>query len=139
MCAHGVLDGQRVHPENVRHFLHLVVVRFAQADPDERIVPEHFDLAHFVQGRGVAEFPGQPVAFGVDGAVDQRLVGGVRLRIGALFARLVRERPKRFGQCVKTLEHIHLRSLRRSDRAVLHATRPGGPKRDDPVAGQKPR
>ena len=40
--VHGVLDGQRVQAENLGHRLHLVLVGFVQADPDERLLAAGF-------------------------------------------------------------------------------------------------
>ncbi len=128
MGAHRVFHGQRVQAENVGHLLHLGLAGFAQAHPDEAFVPLRFDLAHLVQGGGVTDLAGQPVAVGVDGAVDERLLGRSRARLRFGF---LREGPKRFGQCVESLEHIHLPSSAGTDQAVLHATRPGCSKPDD--------
>ena len=70
--VHGVLDGQRVQAENLGHRLHLVVVGFVQADPDEGRLAACFEFADLRQGRRVRVLAGQPGSIDVDGAVDHR-------------------------------------------------------------------
>ena len=51
--VHGVLDGQLVQTEHLGHGLHLMLVGFVQADPDERAAAAGLDLVHLVQRRRV--------------------------------------------------------------------------------------
>ncbi len=62
MRVHGVLDGQLVQAEHVGHRLHLVLVGFMQADPDERVLAFAFQLVHLVQRGGVGVLAGQALA-----------------------------------------------------------------------------
>ena len=70
MRVHGVLDGEFVQAEHVGHGLHLVLVGFVQADPDERFLALAFEVVHLVQRGGVGVLAGQPLAVDVDAAVD---------------------------------------------------------------------
>ena len=88
MRVHGVLDGQLVQAEHVGHGLHLVLVGFVQADPDERFLALAFEFVHLVQRGGVGVLAGQPLAVDVDAAVDHGPrhgdVNGLCVRVGGL-------------------------------------------------------
>ena len=88
MGVHGVLDGQLVQAEHVGHGLHLVLVGFVQADPDERLLAFAFEFVDLVQRGGVGVLAGQPLAIDVDAAVDHGPghgdVNGLRVRVGDL-------------------------------------------------------
>ena len=49
MGVHRVLDGQLVQTEHLGHGLHLMLVGFVQADPDECAAAGGLDLVHLVQ------------------------------------------------------------------------------------------
>ena len=70
MRVHRVLDGQFVQAEHVGHGLHLMVVGFVQADPDERFLALPFQLVHLVQRGGMGVLSGRPLAVDIDAAVD---------------------------------------------------------------------
>ncbi|CKO73730.1 Uncharacterised protein [Mycobacterium tuberculosis] len=98
-----------MQPENVCYVLHLVFIGLVQPDPDERLLPGQFDLAHLAQRGGVGVLAGQSLAADVDTAVDQGL--GRWLGNGVCVRRLgSRDRSQHFGQCVKPWEHVNLRS-----------------------------
>jgi hypothetical protein len=84
--AHGIFDGKFVQAEHVGHGLHLVLVGFVQADPDEGVLAVGLEFVDLVQRRGVGVFAGQPVTVGIDAAVHHGARDGdmdaVGIRLG---------------------------------------------------------
>ena len=70
MSVDGVLDGQLVQVENVGYRLHLMVVGFVKADPDEGGHARLLELPNLRQGRRVRVLAGQSRAVRVDAAID---------------------------------------------------------------------
>ena len=110
-----VLDRQLVQPEHIGDRLHLVLVGFVQADPDEGLLALVLEFPRLRQRAGVSVFAGQPLTVDVDAAVDHGTRDGDvnRLCIGVGYLG-PHYWPKRWRQRAKRSHRITLPSLRRT-------------------------
>lgn len=68
--VHRILDRQRMQSEKIGDGLHLIVVRFVQADPDERLLSGVLEFANPRECRYGGEGAGKPCAVRIDRTID---------------------------------------------------------------------